>query len=163
MSDGRHFTDYRPSCDANNLIISNNGVLSSFDYRMYLIQNAEKLMDLNRTYTTQKNSCGPCKQPYDVGTMLPEKSVVTCDGNSCKNSANVLDGLGQGRKYSNTQCGSQWNFPKKVPATKCAQDDDVFDYYNTKDIVDKNRNFPRNTVQSGGKALAGGDPSIYGL
>ena len=66
MADGRHFTDYRPSCDVNNLIIANTGTLSSFDYRMYLIENAEKLMDINRMYTVEKNACGPCKEPYNI-------------------------------------------------------------------------------------------------
>ena len=29
MSDGRHFTDYRPVCDVNNLIASNNNLVSN--------------------------------------------------------------------------------------------------------------------------------------
>lgn len=162
MSDGRHFTDYRPSCDVNNLIISNNGTVSNFDYRMFLIENAEKLMDINRMYTVEKNSCGPCKEPYNEGTMLPEKTVVKCDGNTCKNSVNVLNGLGQGRKYSdNTDCGKDWSFPKNVPASKCAQSQDVFDYYNSADVRDKAKKFERYTSQSGGIALSGGDPSQY--
>jgi hypothetical protein len=166
MADGRHFTDYRPSCDVNNLIIANNGTLSSFDYRMYLMENAEKLMDINRMYTVEKNACGPCKEPYNIGTMVPEKISVKCDGNTCANSVNVLNGLGQGRKYSdnnesNTDCGADWQFPKNVPATKCAQPQDTFDYYNSNDVRNKGKDFERYTSQSGGLALSGGDPSQY--
>jgi|688.fasta_scaffold389241_2 hypothetical protein len=162
MSDGRHFTDYRPSCDVNNLIISNNKTISNFDYRMFLIENADKLMDINRMYTVEKNSCGPCKEPYNQGTMLPEKNLVQCDANTCKNSVNVLNGLGQGRKYSdNTDCGKDWSYPKNVPASKCAQSQDIFDYYNSEDVRNKGKNFVRYTSQSGGNALSGGDPSQY--
>ena len=40
MDDGRHFTDYRPSCHVNNLVRSNNAVLNSHEYRMFLTHNA---------------------------------------------------------------------------------------------------------------------------
>jgi len=162
MSDGRHFTDYRPSCDVNNLIIVNNNTLSNFDYRMYLIENAEKLMDINRMYTVEKNSCGPCKEPYNDGTMLPEKTKVTCDRNSCKNSSNVLNGLGQGRKYSNNaDCGNNWSYPKNVPPSRCAQSKDIFDYYNSKEVREQGKNNVRYTSASGGNAMEGGDPNNY--
>ena len=44
MDDGRHFTDYRPICHLNNLITVNNNLKNSFEYRMHLTKNAEKLM-----------------------------------------------------------------------------------------------------------------------
>ena len=162
MSDGRHFTDYRPTCDVNNLIISNNNKLSNFDYRMYLIENAEKLIDINRMYTVEKNSCGPCKEPYEIGTMLPERVNVSCDANTCKNSINVLDGLGQGRKYSNSKKANENVKPlRNIPASKCAQPQDLFDYYNSKDIRLKGSKNTRSTSQSGGVAMSGGDPTQY--
>ena len=43
MDDGRHFTDYRPRCDVNNLIINNNKIMNSYDYKNFLINNAKKL------------------------------------------------------------------------------------------------------------------------
>jgi hypothetical protein len=163
MADGRHFTDYRPHCDVNNLVASNNNLVSSYDYRQYMIQNSEKLMDLNRSYATMMNSCGPCVQPYEQGTMLPEQSRVECDKNVCASSLNVLNGLGQGRTYSKTDCGNEWNWPKKVPYSCCSQKEDSFDYYGSKQLVDENKNFPRLTTQSGGQALTGGDPVSHGL
>jgi hypothetical protein len=163
MSDGRHFTDYRPSCDVNNLISSNNNLISSYDYRQYLTQNADKLMDINRAYTVQMNSCGPCVQPYDQGTMLPEQSKTTCDATVCKNSLNVLNGLGTGRTYTKTDCGTEWNWPKNVPTSCCSQSDDLFNYYNTKELTNANKAYPRFTTPTSGDALGGGDPSAYGL
>lgn len=163
MSDGRHFTDYRPSCDLNNLIASNNNLVSSYDYRQYLIQNSDKLMDINRGYSVQMNSCGPCVQPYEQGTMLPEQTKVSCNNNSCANSLNVLNGLGQGRQYAPTDCGTEWNWPKKVPYSCCSRPEDLFNYYNTKELANENKNFPRYTMQSGGYALRGGDPTPYGF
>ena len=56
MDDGRHFTDYRPSCHINNLVRANNGILNSHQYRMFLQQNSDKLMNLTELMT--KNSCG---------------------------------------------------------------------------------------------------------
>jgi len=162
MADGRHFTDYRPSCDVNNLIISNNGTVSNFDYRMYLIENAEKLMDMNRIYTVEKNACGPCKEPYEIGTMLPEKESFSCNANTCKNSINVLDGLGQGRKYSDKKdTGKPNNVSKNIPHSKCAQSQDLFDYYNSSDVRSNGVKNSRHTTQSGGVAMSGGDPSQY--
>jgi hypothetical protein len=162
MSDGRHFTDYRPSCDVNNLITANNGVVSSFDYRMFLQENAEKLMDLNRVYVVQKNACSPCVEPYNVGTMLPEKQMVTCNTNSCSNSKNILNGLGQGRNYGDkTDCGENWKWPKNVPPTSCSQSQDLFAYYDNNNSFRLADDFSRFTDPSGGDALTGGDMSLY--
>ena len=44
MADGRHFTDYRPNCHANNLVRANNAVLNSHEYRMFLTHNANKII-----------------------------------------------------------------------------------------------------------------------
>jgi len=162
MDDGRHFTDYRPSCDVNTYIAINNNIKNSNDYRQFLTSNADILMNINRLYTTQINSCGPCKEPYNQGTMLPEKNIVTCDKNTCRSSRNILNGLGQGRNYGNSvDCGNKWNWPKNVPYTGCAKDQDLFDYYGSTQIMKESENFPRLTSQSGGNALTGGDPKAY--
>lgn len=164
MDDGRHFTDYRPTCDVNTYIAINNNVKNSNDYRMFLMDNAEKLININRLYTTQINSCGPCAEPYNQGTMLPEKNMLACDKNVCKNSLNVLTGLGQGRNYGNkTNCGNNWKWPKNVPYSGCAQNVDLFDYYNSTDVMKEASNFPRLTTQSGGLVLEGGDPAPYNM
>ena len=38
-----NFTDYRPNCFIENDIQTKNGIKNSFDYRMFLIKNTERL------------------------------------------------------------------------------------------------------------------------
>ena len=54
MADGRHFTDYRPSCELNNDISRDNNLNNSLDIRLFLQRNAEKLMDVNRNMACEK-------------------------------------------------------------------------------------------------------------
>ena len=75
MSDGRHFTDYRPQCYTNNLVQQNNDIHNSYQMRMFMTHNADELMQLNRKMACDKNCCGPCQAPYQVGTMMPEKQA----------------------------------------------------------------------------------------
>lgn len=99
MADGRHFTDYRPRCDVNYLYPRDKPV-NSYDYRMYLVGNAESLLKEQRRKAYEQNMCGPCVEPYNVGTMLPEQSMVECDTNTCKFNYTNPAGLGTGRKYT---------------------------------------------------------------
>ena len=101
MADGRHFTDYRPRCDVN-YVYPKDQAISSYDYRMYLIHNADKLMAAQREEAYRKNVCGPCVEPYDVGTMLPEQTTIECNTNSCRFLVKDPNGLGLGRKYTTT-------------------------------------------------------------
>jgi hypothetical protein len=57
MSDGRIMTDYRQSCTVNDMIRLNNNVLSSNDYRQFLINNAEDIININQDYIVNKNGC----------------------------------------------------------------------------------------------------------
>ena len=41
MSDGRHFTDFRPNCTINNMLRVQNKVANSYEYRMFLTRNAD--------------------------------------------------------------------------------------------------------------------------
>ena len=50
MSDGRAFTDYRPSNYVNDMIRINNKVYDSYNYRQFLINNAANLMKVNDEY-----------------------------------------------------------------------------------------------------------------
>ncbi len=102
MSDGRHFTDYRPRCIINQSIIddvvNNKIVNSSYDTRMYLQHNAERIMEQQKSvnYVNLRSSCTPCN---GVSTVLPDKYVVRCDGVSCTRVVVNPDGLGDGRNY----------------------------------------------------------------
>ena len=61
MSDGRLVTDYRPSCELHDLIIKQNGLLNSYDYRQFMINNAADLREINRGYYEAKNQCNSCR------------------------------------------------------------------------------------------------------
>lgn len=62
MSDGRQpGTDYCPSCDVHDLIIRQNNLPNSYEYRQFMINNAKTLMDLNSQYYMNKNQCASCR------------------------------------------------------------------------------------------------------
>lgn len=62
MNDARQpGTDYRPNCEMNDIIIKQNSILNSHDYRQFLIHNAKSIMDLNSRYYQAKNQCTSCR------------------------------------------------------------------------------------------------------
>lgn len=63
MADGRQFTDYRPNCYVNNLLRYNNRTMSSYEYRQFLVNNADELRKINNMYASEKNACAPCDAP----------------------------------------------------------------------------------------------------
>jgi len=64
MSDGRHFTDYRPSCYVHDLILKQNGVTNSYDLKLLLTSRALELQKINRDYYEAKNGCMSCGGYY---------------------------------------------------------------------------------------------------
>ena len=80
MSDGRHFTDYRPNTYANDLVRYGNNVMSSNAYRQFLINNASNLMNVNSIYAEKKNSCTECNAtPIPTETKcIVNQSYSTC-------------------------------------------------------------------------------------
>ena len=100
MSDGRTFTDYRQNASVNNLLRANSNSLNSQEYRMFLMRNAKNIIDLHRQIAFERNKIGPCVEPYNIGTMLPEKTKVNCDHHGCIVQINNETGLGQGRQYN---------------------------------------------------------------
>jgi hypothetical protein len=101
MADGRHFTDYKPRCYGDRPVELIGKPMNSYEYRQYLITNAEGLMNSWRDASYQANMCGPCVEPYNVGTMLPEQSKVECNSSLCSVKPGHPNGLGQGRDYMN--------------------------------------------------------------
>lgn len=99
MQDGRSFTDYRPRCTIQYQM-KNEKMKNSYDSRMFLMNNAEKMMQVNREIVAEKNACNTCFNHDQNGTMLPEQNFVTCDKNTCTHTNNVNpNGLGTGRIY----------------------------------------------------------------
>jgi hypothetical protein len=90
MSDGRHFTDYRSNCEINNLLISNNKVHNSHDYKKFLLDNSQKLRELNWNYACQKNCYKKCVNPVDI----PFKNEFKCNKEICKKSLVNKNGIG---------------------------------------------------------------------
>ena len=115
MADGRLFTDYRPRCDVNYGVdgLKSTAIgMDSYAYRQFLIANASKLMTSQRSAAYNIASCGPCKEPYNVGTMLPEQNIVRCDKQTCKFSVQNPQGLGTGRDYGAGSSSAQADFLK---------------------------------------------------
>lgn len=161
MADGRHFTDYRPNCYVNNLVKAENGIQNSFQYRLFLSQNADQLMDINRGHACQKNCCSPCQEPFQQGTLLPEETKQVCDKHSCRFIPNDQNGLGLGRVYSNEKCD---NLPEAWPvnqqANSCITPQDAHNFY----PLDRNvyNTVQRLTVQGGAIPVKeGGDPRVH--
>lgn len=64
MSDGRHVTDYRPSCYVHDLIRRQNSITNSYDLKLLLTRNAVKFQEIDRQYYDTKNSCISCGSYY---------------------------------------------------------------------------------------------------
>jgi len=62
--DGRTLTDYRPSCDVENMMKSASNSKNNNDYRMYLQRNAEAIMNAQRAEAQVRNkkhcNCPQC-------------------------------------------------------------------------------------------------------
>ena len=158
MADGRHFTDYRPSCHINNIIRTGNDVMNSFQYRLFLTRNANELMDINRQYACKKNCCGPCKEPYHSINTLPEVNKVKCDAHNCEIVAFDPTGLGQGRIYGDEQKCENIGQSSVVP-NGCATPEDNLRYYGSQNNLGQRNQ--RNTVQGGADMLSGGDNRVF--
>ena len=102
------------------------------------------------------------KEPYEVGTMLPEKTRVVCDAHKCNRVVVNPDGFGEGREYVT-------NPPNKIldPLSKpdininnvCANSLDSLHYYPIqKDLYNKDE--LRNAIPGGGDVLSGGDANV---
>ena len=135
MSDGRSFTEYRPSNYINDLIRADNNISNSLQYRVFLQNNANALMDRHRQVACLENCCGPCpttKEGFD--TMLPEQYMFVTDGRTSKMVLNDVNGLGTGRQYytfgrPNENCAnlpSTW--PVEQPQNNCASPMDNLNY-----------------------------------
>jgi len=105
MEDGHAFTDYRSRCATNAQLMQQvaaaNMMTSSYESRMYLQQNAEKIMSQNFQWAqNQLLPCAPCQRPLtDSGTMEPERYQVRCNPTSCTRVEVNPNGIGDGRMY----------------------------------------------------------------
>lgn len=69
MSDGRFLTDYRPSNDIVTLIMKQNGLHNSYEYKEFMIKNGQKIHQMTRNFYESKYPCQSCQwvQPDPFG------------------------------------------------------------------------------------------------
>ena len=118
----------------------------------------QKLMELNRKEACGKNCCGPCQQPYQISTTMPENSAlvtgapVTCGQKTSQPSSIPTNSA------SPLAC-PEWN-AGVIDASKncCTPAAAAANYYplSMKDVI-----VPRLAVPGGGVPLTGGDPNMY--
>ena len=158
MADGRHFTDYRENVMLNDSIRTQGGAKNSYEYRLFLTNNAEKIMDLNNKQAFLLNGVTDCKQPYEVGTMLPEKYMQVCNLNTCEVVHNFEDGIGMGRNY-NTEpngCLDAFTSPnEQLDNNLCAPAKNLGAYFPMGE-----HDVQRHAVPGGGAKLSGGDTKV---
>lgn len=166
MADGRHFTDYRPRCTQQFQDKVSNKLMSSYESRMYLQANAEDLIKVNARTAYMTNRCGPCVEPYDQGTMVPEQELQQCNSRTCSFGVNDPYGLGLGRKFYTEDVDQTFRkrfLEEKEKETQyfkqtsqcCGTVTDDLEYY----PIDGNvpAEFPRPAMPSGGRPMTGGD------
>ncbi len=107
MADGRAFTDYRPRCAVNAELMQMVGgaglMKSSYDSRIFLQRNAEKVIDQERTKAVERLiPCAPCKRSFNESDSIeaPTRYVVRCNNVTCDRVEVNPNGIGDGRNYS---------------------------------------------------------------
>ena len=165
MSDGRNFTDYRPNYELNQTLKEKNKLDNSHNYRNFLNNNAEKIIEENRVFSASKNALYKCKEPYHIGTMVPEKTKIICNAHSCNRVLNDKNGFGEGRTYNTTDKPNTILEPLKQPEMTnldpnlCASLSDNFEYYPINTNRTDKEFLDNKILPNGSKIMTGGDPN----
>jgi len=61
MSDGRNYANWQPGSEINQTIRKENNITSNWEYRKYIVNNADQIMKLNQQEAC--NDCGSCGIP----------------------------------------------------------------------------------------------------
>ena len=67
MSDGREYSKYDPACKANNTLRNDLGIKNNYQYRQWLINNANIIAKKNRSA-----SCNQCSECVKYATQVPK-------------------------------------------------------------------------------------------
>lgn len=99
MSDGRQYTDYRPSFVTQ--LCEQPPMSSSHDFRQKQIHESQSIMERERGAAYENVVPNKCKVPWDIGTMLPEQDKFVCDKVACRREDTECPctGMGTGRRY----------------------------------------------------------------
>ena len=92
MSDGRQFTDYRSNGFLN---LHEQELKNTLEYRLYLQNNAETIMNNNFNIVASINNCSDCPGYQIVDT----KSLLTCSKESCVQELKNESGIGFDVQY----------------------------------------------------------------
>lgn len=136
MSDGRHFTDYRPNCHLENIVRNSNDICNSHQYRMFLTHNAESLMNMNRKMACDTNCCGPCNNQQTIAKSDISGETWGVSSDSCPSSDS---------KFKPNCCSNSTNSMNYYPSAELRNSVSVSRY----------------SSPSGGDPLSGGDPSGF--
>ena len=102
MSDGRAFTNYQPR-KLTEMLQKNNLTNSSYEQRLYLQRNSEKIMEEERQFIlNQLQPCIPCNRGELINERNPEldnKLNVYCDNVSCYTKETNYQGLGTTKNF----------------------------------------------------------------
>ena len=91
MSDGRFITDFSPRCLQEFQLRAKDGrPLTSFEYRQFLVNNAEDIISKQRDVTDHLFTCKGCTW----ATAPPGMRYQKCDSHSCTATGPNFDGLG---------------------------------------------------------------------
>jgi hypothetical protein len=106
MNDGRTFTDYRASSSVDDMIRYSNNVMSNYEYRQFLINNADEIMDVNRKYTEDKvgtRTCNAKEIPFhttcDINPSFSKCSITNSEGVGLKNVVKPIENFGSFINY----------------------------------------------------------------
>ena len=106
MDDGRTFTDYRSSSHVDDMIRYSNNVMGSYEYRQFLIHNANNIMDINNQYTINKVGCASCNAkniPFhtkcDINSNFSVCSTVNPNGIGIENTVSDLENFSILKKH----------------------------------------------------------------
>jgi hypothetical protein len=90
--DARDFTDYRPSSDIHNELISAYKLKNNHEFNNFIRNKGIYYFTNKKEQIEKLYGCGP----YD-NTMLDEKYTQVCDKNKCELKKNKNNGIGTGR------------------------------------------------------------------
>ena len=80
MSSGNLYTDYNSACKTNNQIKEKNGMKSNYQYRQWLIKNAESVMKSNSIAAC--NQCGACMNSFTSRPESEKYLFKSCNDNT---------------------------------------------------------------------------------
>lgn len=85
MDDGRNFAEWQPGAVINEKIRKDAGIKTNYDYRQYLINNADKIIEYNQKEACQ--NCCSCTPKYgghrnDIGNNNSPYLYKSCGDNN---------------------------------------------------------------------------------